>query len=375
MTNSIIMTIPEKPALSYEIHIAAGLINHPNKWLPSDWQNKILVIITDDNVNKLYGQKLFNNLVNHGVTPLLLTFTPGENSKNNNIKQYLEEKMLAYGCNRHTIILALGGGVVGDIAGFIAATYMRGISYIQVPTTVLAMVDSSIGGKTSVNNCYGKNLIGAFWHPQSVVIDLDCINTLSEDHLINGIIEALKMFIIMDELSLTHAMNNLDQILKKDSKILTQIIETSIKLKINVVRNDEQETHQRMILNFGHTIGHAIEKILNYEILHGYAVALGIIIEAKIAQLLDLLQDSDYDLIKTLFKKLNIDAKFLKSMKISELIRATKNDKKSIIEGQQSKARYVLLKKIGQTHQDHNVYAHHVSDDIVKQAFSIVLEE
>lgn len=375
MTNLIVMTIPQKAAISYEISIAAGLINHPNKWLPNDWQNKMLVIITDDNVNKLYGQKLLNNLVNHGVTPLLLSFTPGENSKNNKIKEHLEEKMLAYGCNRHTIILALGGGVVGDMAGFIAATYMRGIPYIQIPTTVLAMVDSSIGGKTSINNCYGKNLIGAFWHPLSVIIDLDCINTLSEEHLINGIVEALKIFITFDQSSLTHTINNLDRILKKDSQSLKHLIETAIKLKIDVVRNDEQEMHQRMILNFGHTIGHAIEKILNYEILHGYAVAVGIIIEAKIAQLLNLLPGSDYEIIKTLFKKLNIDTEFLKSVKTSDLISATKNDKKSIIDGQQSKTRYILLKKIGQAYQNNNVFAHQVSDEVVKQALSVILEE
>ena len=157
------------------IKIALNLIEQPDQWLPKNWHTKKIVIITDDTVNEIYGKKLLTIL--KIANPLLITFPPGESSKNYLVKHALEEKMIAKGCHRDSIILAFGGGVVGDMAGFIAATYMRGIDYIQIPTTLLAMVDSSIGGKTAINSPQGKNLIGAFWQPIHTLIDINFLNT------------------------------------------------------------------------------------------------------------------------------------------------------------------------------------------------------
>ena len=163
--NHFLMSLPAKSKYSYPIFIQKGLLFDPKKWLDQYFSDKFLVIITDDIVKNLYGNALQTCLKEHGYQTLLLSFPPGENSKTYRVKEYLEEKMFAHLCTRDTVIIALGGGVVGDLAGFIAATYMRGISYIQIPTSLLAMIDSSIGGKTGINTAHGKNLIGAFWQP------------------------------------------------------------------------------------------------------------------------------------------------------------------------------------------------------------------
>lgn len=360
--NQIIMQIPSKKSIVYPIMVDSDLLINPDKWLPNDVYNKRLVIITDNNVNKIYGEKLSNTL--HQYKPLLLSFSPGESEKNYQTKNLLEEKMLQQYCNRETLILAMGGGVVGDMAGFIASTYMRGISYIQIPTTLLAMVDSSVGGKTGINTPLGKNLIGAFWQPICVVADLICLKTLSQTHIINGLIEALKMFLTNDANYFIYAKKNLNDILNKDIATLKKIIEQAIKIKVNIVNQDEKEMNKRMILNFGHTIGHALEKITNYTMLHGYAVALGILVETKISQLLGFISDEEYHIIKSLFFQLNISGEPLKNMDNDKIIEATQSDKKM----KSNNVRYVLLKKLGEVYNDDNFFAHPVENEIVKKA-------
>lgn len=306
----IAMRIPARSAITYPIKIGENLLSYPERWLPEDWHTKKIVIITDDNVNKLYGEKLLRLL--RQAAPLLLSFLPGEQGKNAQIKLELEEKMLQAHCDRETMILALGGGVVGDMAGFVAATYMRGVSYIQIPTTLLAMVDSSVGGKTSINLPQGKNLIGAFWQPSSVIVDVNCLLTLSRDHLINGLIEAVKMFLTHDADYFNYVCHQLDDVLDRNSEVLKNIIQRAIQIKVNVVSADEKESNQRMVLNFGHTIGHALEALSNYTLLHGHAVALGMLVEIKIAKILGILADEDCHAIQSLLLKLNISGSQLK---------------------------------------------------------------
>lgn len=364
----IIMKLPAQQAVSYPVTVGSNLLQKPDQWLPRDWHNRKLVIITDNTVSELYGKRLSAMLKE--VNPVLLSIPPGEQSKNYHIKHALEEQMLQQYCNRQSIILALGGGVVGDMAGFIAATYMRGIDYIQIPTTLLAMVDSSIGGKTAINTPQGKNLIGAFWQPASVIVDMNCLTTLSQTQLINGLIEALKMFMTNDRDGFYSVHHNIDRILNKDIEILQSIVERAINIKVNIVSSDEKDNHQRMILNCGHTIGHALEKVTDYTLLHGYAVALGILVESKISQLLGHLSYEDYEVIKSLFLKLDISGSFLNKMNIDEIIQATKSDKKT----QDHHVRYVLLKTIGCVYHHENRFAHPVSDEIVEKAFNDVSE-
>ncbi len=366
--NQILMQIPARQTISYPIMVGKDLLSCPDKWLPIDWRSKQLVIITDDNVNKIYGESLASVLSES--KPLLFTFLPGEKSKNYQTKQFLEEQMIQHHCNRETIIIALGGGVVGDVAGFVASTFMRGISYIQIPTTLLAMVDSSVGGKTSINTDQGKNLIGAFWQPSFVVADINCLLTLPQTHITNGLIEALKMFMTSDINNFNYASDNLDKVINKDLSVLKNVVEHAIKIKVKIVSHDEKENHQRMILNFGHTIGHALEKVSGYTLLHGYAVALGILVEAKISQLLGLFSFKEYQVIQSLFLKLNISWQQIKHINSDDVIHATKNDKKIKL----NNVRYVLLEKLGKAYEDDGIFAHPVTDDIVKKALFDVSE-
>ncbi len=362
----IAMHIPARKAITYPIKVGLNLLSYPETWLPENWRTKRVVIITDDNVNKIYGEKLSQLL--RETSPLLLSFLPGEQSKNAQIKLQLEEQMLQAHCDRETLILALGGGVVGDMAGFIAATYMRGVSYIQIPTTLLAMVDSSVGGKTSINLPQGKNLVGAFWQPSCVVADINCLSTLQQEHLVHGFIEAIKMFLTHDADYFNYAYHQIDNVISRNTAVLKNIIQRAIQIKVDVVSADEQESNQRMILNFGHTIGHALEAVSAYTLLHGYAVALGILVEATIAKLLGILSGEDHHVIRSLLLKLNISGNPLKEIEIDRLIQATKTDKKI----RNNQVRYVLLKKIGTVYYENGSAACFVSDEIVAKALQDV---
>ena len=356
------------PPSSYPLWIASGVLENIALWVPKNVST--VVIITDTTVKRLYAPKLVQTLKEAGYNTLLLSFPAGEKSKNIRTKCKLEEKMLENGCDRDSLILALGGGVVGDLAGFIAATYLRGIDYIQLPTTFLAMVDSSVGGKTGIDTPQGKNLIGAFWQPKAVVSDIQCLKTLPQQHLINGLIEAIKMFLTSDANSFDYFQHHLNPILRGDDDCLNQIVQRAVNIKATVVKNDEREDNQRAILNFGHTIGHALEQLTDYKLLHGYAVALGILVEAKIAELMDVLEPQRYLLIKTLLNHLDIQSNQLSNFDVDEVIQRTQFDKKK----RAGVVHYVLLQELGNVHTLNQQFTHPVSDDIVKNAFLEILK-
>lgn len=364
--NSLYVHIPAQPASSYPIHIGPGLLEKPQIWLGNATSYERIILITDHSVKKHYGHSLVKRLIAAGYPAQLLSFPAGEKSKQQQTKQLLEEKMLRQRCGRNTLCLALGGGVVGDLTGFIAATYMRGIPYLQIPTTLLAMVDSSVGGKTGIDTPYGKNLLGAFWQPIAVVADTACLNTLPQKQLINGLVEALKMFLTNDLASWEYAVQHLDQLMKGDEVILQDVIHRAVTIKAKVVEQDEQENNLRMVLNLGHTIGHALEKINDYKMLHGYAVAYGILVEAKIAELLGILSPENYTTIQVQFARLGIRGNVLKKMKATQIIQATRSDKKV----KMGTARYVLLKNLGEVYTEKNVSAHPVADSVVREAFA-----
>lgn len=368
MSQSIYVNLPATPHSSYPIKIQSGLLKNIS-WLPKNTQS--VVIITDHWVKKEYGLALECALKKKAIKVLLLSFPAGEKSKNSKTKSALEEKMLAQGFDRDTLILALGGGVVGDLAGFIAATYMRGISYIQIPTTLLAMLDSSVGGKTAIDTPQGKNLIGAFWQPKAVISDIQCLKTLPKKQLINGLIEALKIFLTSDINSLNFLKKNLDSFLKLDEKIIINLVSRAVKLKAQVIERDEKEHHERAILNFGHTIGHALEQMSDYNLLHGYAVAYGILVEAKISELMGLLNPENYLLIKSILARLGITAHNLKKQDAKKMLKITKSDKKT----KAGFVNYVLLEEVGKVHKKKNRFAHPVSDRIVLDAFFKTSEE
>lgn len=370
MVKKINVKLPPAPTTSYPIWIGSGLLKKTD-WLPKNLSASHIAIITDHTVKKKYAHTLIQLLKKQGYKPLLFSFSPGEKSKTEKTKAWLAEKMMQHQCNRNTLCIALGGGIVGDLTGYLAATYMRGVPYIQIPTTLLAMVDSSIGGKTGINTRYGKNLMGAFYQPKIVVVDIDYLKSLPKKHLINGLIEAIKVFLTNDKKSFFYTEKNLNRILEKDEACLKSILHRAIKLKANIVEQDEKESNLRMLVNFGHTIGHALEQICQYKMLHGYAVGLGILVEIKIAQIMGLLDNKSYLIIKTFLARLGFNPKELKKFNIEEIIRATRLDKKA----REGKINYVLLKSIGQVHQVGKNVAHTVSDSIVRKAFLTLIKE
>ncbi|MDA9271809.1 3-dehydroquinate synthase, partial [bacterium] len=237
--------------------------------------NKRLVIITDTNLVNSLGIQLQQQLQQQGLQALLLACPAGEIHKTRETKQQLEDELLARQYGRDTCLIALGGGVVTDLVGFLAATYCRGLPVIYVPTTLLAMVDASIGGKTGVNTPHGKNLIGTFTQPQAVFMDINTLNTLPENEWHNGMAEMIKHSLIADATIFKLLQQNVEKIIQRDAIFLIDMIHASCLIKKNIVEQDEQEQGLRQLLNFGHTIGHAIETIEHYRLSHGEAVAIG----------------------------------------------------------------------------------------------------
>jgi 3-dehydroquinate synthase len=261
----------------YEVLIGRNLLKEAGKSIKEVLPSCKLCIIADDIVDELYGKLLLSSLVLEGYQVCKYVFPHGETSKNMTIYTEILEYMASENITRTDAIVALGGGVTGDMAGFAAASYLRGIQFVQIPTTLLAAVDSSVGGKTGVNLKGGKNLVGAFWQPSLVVCDCDTFKTLSYDLMLDGISEAIKYGAIVD-----YALFNFiatDDVFSEQT--LEEITARCISIKSEIVEQDERDIGLRQLLNFGHTIGHAIEKCSNYAITHGHAVAIGMLIVAR----------------------------------------------------------------------------------------------
>ncbi|KAF2871658.1 EPSP synthase-domain-containing protein [Massariosphaeria phaeospora] len=335
------------------------------------------VLITDTNIGPLYIPAFESSFQQHApaLAPAarLLTYQipPGENSKSRATKAVVEDWLLSQGCTRDTVLIALGGGVIGDMIGFVAATYMRGIKFVQVPTTLLAMVDSSIGGKTAIDTPAGKNLVGAFWQPERIYIDLQFLETLPKREIVNGMAEVLKTAAIWNEDEFTALEGNADAILHAVDQnpvdrrrnldsiapMLKRIVLGSVRVKAEVVSADEREGGLRNLLNFGHSIGHAMEAILTPQILHGECVAMGMVKEAELARYLGVLDPSavarltkciaSYGLPTSLADKVVRRRSANKHCPVDELINIMAVDKKNA--GKQKKI--VLLSGIGRTYE------------------------
>ncbi|PIT87552.1 MAG: 3-dehydroquinate synthase [Candidatus Magasanikbacteria bacterium CG10_big_fil_rev_8_21_14_0_10_40_10] len=353
---------------SYQIALGSGLdlvksIPPANRY----------IIISDSNVARLYGCKLLSGLKKKARADLL-TFKAGEKSKSRSVKARLEDKMLGLKCGRDTMVIALGGGVTGDLAGFVSATYMRGVPYTQIPTTLLAMVDSSVGGKTAIDTEAGKNLIGAFYQPKKVLLDADFLKTLPLDHLINGLIEAIKMFLTHDSAMFEYVQENLDKILKKDKAALLKIIKRAAQIKARVVEKDEKEAGARAVLNLGHSVGHALEKLSQYKLAHGQAVGAGLAVEAKLAQNLGFLTAQDFKKIESIMARLKIDKKMIgqmvKKFGATKILQAMKSDKKNRYSKNQAEYRLVMLETIGQAAALGGEYSLAAPKDKITQALN-----
>lgn len=320
-------------------------------------KKKRLAIILDTNMERLYGKSLIQKLEKHpDVT--LIAIQPGESAKTRETKQYIEDVLLEKKYGRDSCILAVGGGVVLDLAGFVAATYCRGISFISIPTTLLAMVDASIGGKTGINLPQGKNLIGAFHPPERVYIDLQFLKTLPKEEWKNGFAEIIKYGLISSR-SLFKEMEEW----KEDH--LNKIIYKSIQIKKKVIEKDPEEKGLRRILNFGHTVGHALEALFEYQISHGQAIATGMILESYLCLKRGLLTKKELDQICKVIRKHGFSHDLLKETSFPDLMEAMRIDKKSL----QTHPRFVMLRSIGKISSFQKEYCTIVDSKSIEEAY------
>jgi len=294
---------------------------------------------------------------------VLFQFPPGERSKTRETWASLTDEMLTCQLGRDTAIIALGGGVAGDLAGFVAGTYLRGVPYVQVPTSILAMVDSSIGGKTGIDTTHGKNLVGVFHQPRVVAIDLGTISTLPARHVSAGAAEALKHGVICDAEYFDWVISNHRGVLERDSEVLFHLVRRSVELKAEVVTGDERELSRRAILNFGHTIAHALESVSGFTVLHGEAVGLGMLVAADVGTELGITEPSAASRLSTALEALNLPTRLPSSVDPERMVAATMHDKKN----RGGSVRFALLTGIGQVAPGpEGTWTHPVPDSVLQ---------
>ena len=327
---------------SYEIQIGSGLLAQTGQQLKGIGFGDKLVIVTNPTVKGLYGDSLKQRLISEGFKVNILEVPEGEEQKSLETAGRLYDELSHFYAERTTPILALGGGVIGDVAGFVAATYMRGVPLIQIPTTLLAQGDSSIGGKVAVNHGQLKNKIGAFYHPRLTISDISTLKTLSPRELSDGLAEIIKHGVILDGEFLSYLEENLDKIKSLDDQVLERVVSRSAEIKAGVVEKDELDLGLRNILNYGHTIGHAIESVSDFKVQHGEAVAIGMLVEARISNKLGILDKNEVIRLRSLIARAGLPTE-IPSLEVEKIIQAMKHDKK-ILKG---KIRFVLPKSIG----------------------------
>jgi 3-dehydroquinate synthase len=327
---------------SYPIYIGSNLLNKPELYTQHIKAKQVLVV-TNTTIAPLYLDKVLKNLVNYDVETVLLP--DGEQFKTLEYVTHIFDKLLASKFSRNATLIALGGGVIGDMGGFAAACYQRGIAFLQIPTTVLAQVDSSVGGKTGVNHPLGKNMIGAFYQPQCVIADADVLDTLDDRQLSAGLAEVIKYGLIRDSKFFEWLENNIENLLARDKQALAYAIEKSCLNKAEIVSEDEIETGVRATLNLGHTFGHAIETGSGYgTYLHGEAVAIGTCQAADLSRNKGWLTNADVERIIALFKKCNLPTTPPEQIDSDRFLELMAVDKKNV----NGNIRLILLTKIGE---------------------------
>jgi len=329
---------------SYEIDISRGNLPGIAAFIKQRRPCSHAVIITDSNVGPLFAQDVVQSLSAGGIRADLLTVPAGETSKSVTQIEQLWNELVRRNADRKTIVIALGGGVIGDLAGFVAASYARGLSFVQVPTTLLAQVDSSVGGKVGINLPAAKNIVGAFWQPAGVLIDLDVLQKLPEREFRSGLAEVVKYGVIMDAQFFAYLEQHADAISHRDAECLEHIVAQSCRLKAQVVADDErEETGRRAILNYGHTFCHAIEQVSGYgQFLHGEAVAIGMICAARLAADLTMVDSTVIERQLVLLRRLSLPVD-LPPLDENDLLVAMQHDKKT----ENGKLRFILPRRIG----------------------------
>jgi 3-dehydroquinate synthase len=330
----------------YRVLIGEHLLRDTGKSFSHMEFSRRCAIVSDSNVQRLFGDDVKGSLASAGFQPTLITIEPGEQSKTLKQAAAICDQMIAAGLDRQSFVVGLGGGVIGDISGFVAAIYHRGIPHVQIPTTLLAMVDSSIGGKTGVNTSAGKNLIGAIHHPALVIDDVDVLKTLPRREFNQGLAEIIKHAIIADA-EMFVALKNVDL------EDLAPLIRRNIEIKSKIVAKDERDrTGERMLLNFGHTVGHAIERAGNYrEFLHGEAISLGIVAACSVSMKKTGLPRDQRNAIVDLLQRFDLPARLPPNFQREKIFQALPYDKKF----ESGKIRFVVTPRIGSAHLSNEV--------------------
>lgn len=345
---------------SYPIHIGPGLLAEADL-ITQRLEQPRAAIVTNTTVAPLYLEPLAATLRSRGIDTVHIVLPDGEAHKNWDTLSRIFDALLTHRCERKTTVIALGGGVIGDLAGFAAAVYLRGVPFIQVPTTLLAQVDSAVGGKTAINHPLGKNMIGAFYQPRAVIADTDTLRTLPDRELAAGIAEVVKYGLIRDRGFFHWLEENIKRLVGRNPEALAFAIERSCRLKAEIVALDEREAGLRALLNFGHTFGHAIESGLGYgKWLHGEAVAAGMVLACRLSCQMRLITAADLQRVTDLLLRagLPVDAPALGAARYLELMG---HDKK--VEG--GRPRFILLKTIGDAF---------VTDDVSSGALASALD-
>lgn len=327
---------------SYPIHVGTGLLGRADLVVPY-LARKSAAVVSNSTVAPLFMDRVAGALAREGVQIVRIVLPDGEEHKDWRTLDAVFDALLKNGCGRDTTLVALGGGVIGDLAGFAAATYQRGVQYVQVPTTLLAQVDSSVGGKTAINHPLGKNMIGAFHQPRVVIADMDTLKTLPDRELRSGLAEVIKHGLIRDAAFFAWIEANVERLLARDAEALEHAVLRSIAIKAEIVAQDERESGLRRVLNFGHTFGHAIEAGLGYGAwLHGEAVAAGMVMAADLSRQLGYLSEADTGRIRSLLQRAGLPtgAKGIAPERMRQLMSVDKKVKDGRIH-------FVLLQRLG----------------------------
>lgn len=328
---------------SYGIFIGSDILDGLGERV-KEFGFSLVAVISNPRVYGLYGSRVFDSIKNAGLDVHVITIPDGEEYKELLWAYYLYGELLKIRFDRKSAVIALGGGVIGDIAGFVASTYMRGVSFVQVPTTLLAQVDSSVGGKTGVNHPLGKNMIGTFHQPRLVWADVSTLKTLPKREFLSGMAEVIKYGVIWDEDLFRYLEVNRDSVLCLERSALEHIIKRSCEIKAEVVSRDEREGGMRAILNYGHTIGHALETATGYTtFLHGEAVGIGMHLEAKLSLSLGLIDKEEALRIRSLIESYGLPSEIPSSIDTERMLSSMKLDKKAV----SGELRFILPQKIG----------------------------
>ena len=347
--------------LSYPIFVGANLIYNCEKILKKFIHNKKIILIYDKFFSKKNERNesfvAFVNLIEKFTSSVnLISISGGDKTKNISELNRIIEKSLSFEIDRDSIVIAFGGGVIGDIAGFSASILLRGINYIQIPTTLLSQVDSSVGGKTGINSSKSKNLIGSFHQPLAVIIDINLLNTLPKREFLAGLVEVIKYGLIKDDKFFHYIEKNYKKILKYDQSILKEIIIKSCEIKSEIIRNDEKENGQRALLNLGHTFGHAIESFGKYDgtIIHGEAISIGICLAFKLSNKMGFCSPTETTSVINLLKNLKLPTSFMDlsiSITTSKMLEKFKYDKKN----KNNQLTFILNERIGKSFIKNNM--------------------